>query len=239
MTRDGQHVAVVHAQLRDAILRAELVPGAELSQVELARTFDTGRTPLREAIRLLQHEGLVIVEPNRRVRISDLSVADVEELYSARIALETTAARVTTPQLTAVDVAELQGFMAQMRHLAATPSAPLPPFAEAHRAFHRKFVAHAGPRTAAIIDQLFDHAERYRRVYGAAAPDHYARRDAEHQAMLDAAAHADPEAVASAITVHYVRTAQLVVSAVSPMHSLDNLRTTVAAVAPGGLIAFS
>ena len=79
-TRDGQHVALVHDQLFGAILRGELPAGQVTSQVTLARDLDIGRTPLREALRLLQREGLVVSEPNRRVRIAALSATDAEEL---------------------------------------------------------------------------------------------------------------------------------------------------------------
>jgi DNA-binding GntR family transcriptional regulator len=71
-TRDGQHVAVVHDRLRAAILLGELPAGQTTSQVTLARDLDVGRTPLREALRMLQREGLVVSEPNRRVRIAEL-----------------------------------------------------------------------------------------------------------------------------------------------------------------------
>jgi DNA-binding GntR family transcriptional regulator len=234
--RAGDIVAQVHEQLRNAILLGEIRPGAKASQAELARDLGVGRTPLREAVRMLQDEGLVLAEPNRRVQIASLSVQDAEELYVMRIALEVAASRITTPQLTRGDIAELEGLMAQMSHLASADSVAL--FRPVHRAFHERFVAGAGTRPAALIAELFDHAERYRAVYGAASPDHFGRRTAEHRAMLDAAAAGDPDAVADAVAVHYVKTARLVAAAVDPEHPLDRLRTTVAAVAPGAASAF-
>src|SRR5213079_2359537 len=115
-TRDGQHVAVVHERLRDAILRGEIEAGATTSQTALAKQLDAGRTPLREALRMLQREGLVVSEPNRRVRIAELSSDDAEELYVMRIALEAVAVRITVPRLLSADVAELEGLLAQMTH---------------------------------------------------------------------------------------------------------------------------
>lgn len=234
--RAGDIVAQVHEQLRNAILLGEIRPGVKTSQAELARDLGVGRTPLREAVRMLQDEGLVLAEPNRRVQIASLSVQDAEELYIMRIALEVAASRITAPQLTRGDIAELEGLMAQMSHLASADSVAL--FRPVHRAFHERFVAGAGTRPAALIAELFDHAERYRAVYGAAAPDHFGRRTAEHRAMLDAAAAGDADAVAVAVAVHYVKTARLVSDALDPEHPLDRLRTTVAAVAPGAVAAF-
>src|SRR6187431_1020287 len=95
--RDGQSVAEVHELLRLAILRGELAPGSNVSLVQLARDFNIGRTPLREALRLLQGEGLVIATPNRQVRIATLSASDFEGISIARLALETVAIRITVP----------------------------------------------------------------------------------------------------------------------------------------------
>jgi len=234
--RAGDIVAQVREQLREAILLGDIRPGAKTSQAELARDLGVGRTPLREAVRMLQDEGLVLAEPNRRVQIASLSVDDAEELYVMRIALEVAASRITTPTLAQTDIAELEGLMAQMAHLAAANSLAL--IRAPHRAFHERFVAAAGPRPCRLIAELFDHAERYRRVYGAAAPGHFNRRESEHRAMLDAAAAGDVDAVAEAIAVHYVRTARLVVSALDPEHRLERLRITVEGVAPGAVRAF-
>src|SRR5689334_16751770 len=87
-TRDGQNVALVHDRLREAILNGEIPAGQATSKNTLARNLGAGRTPVREALRLLQREGLVLSEPNRRVRIADLSASDAEELYVMRISLE-------------------------------------------------------------------------------------------------------------------------------------------------------
>lgn len=65
---------------------------------------------------MLQRKGLVISQPNHRVRIAELSSGDAEELYIMRIALEAVAIRVTVPILTAADLAEMDGLMAQMDH---------------------------------------------------------------------------------------------------------------------------
>ncbi|MDX6653508.1 MAG: hypothetical protein QOH18_200, partial [Solirubrobacterales bacterium] len=114
-TRDGQNVTIVHDKLRHEILRGR-IPAGETSQAALARDLDVGRTPLREAIRMLQREGLVISEPNRRLRIAELSATDMEELYVMRVALEGVAIRITVPTLGSDGIAELEGLMAQMDH---------------------------------------------------------------------------------------------------------------------------
>src|SRR3954453_21679610 len=98
--RDGQKVGAVDDGRREAILRGEIPAGQATSQNTLARNLGAGRTPVREALRLLQREGLVLSEPNPRVRIAELSAPDAEELYVMRIALEAVAIRITVPTLT-------------------------------------------------------------------------------------------------------------------------------------------
>jgi len=67
---------VVHERLRTAILRGELDSTVLLSQVQLAARLGVSRTPLREALRMLQREGLIDSTPNRQVRVAEMSVAD-------------------------------------------------------------------------------------------------------------------------------------------------------------------
>jgi len=230
-TRDGQHVALVHDRLRAAILRGELAAGETTSQVTLARDLDVGRTPLREALRMLQREGLVVSEPNRRVRIAELSSSDAEELYVMRIALEAVAVRITVPTLSSSDFAELEGLMAQMDHYNRTGD--WRGFRLPHRAFHDRLVGAAGERVTITIGQLFDHGERYRLAYGATTPDRWEQRKAEHRAILDAAASGDPELTATRLVAHYAQTAALIFAGMDPEHDLARLRTTILTVAPG------
>ncbi|HEX3615329.1 MAG TPA: GntR family transcriptional regulator [Solirubrobacteraceae bacterium] len=239
-SRTGDNVVQVHDKLRAAILAGDVRPGAKTSQAELARDLDVGRTPLREAIRMLQSEGLIFTEPNRRVVIASLSIEDAEELYVLRITVEVAAARITLPQLTEGDFAELEGYMAQMSHLAG--GVPGPPslqlFRGPHREFHQRFVSGAGQRISQLIGELFDHAERYRRVYGSISQVDYDKRAVEHRQMLDAAIARDADGLAAALAAHYLATALLVTSVLDPSYRLDRLRTTVEAVAPGAMYAF-
>jgi DNA-binding GntR family transcriptional regulator len=181
---------------------------------------------------MLQNEGLVVSQPNRRVRIAELSLTDMEELYVMRISLEAVAARITVPMLTQEDHAELEGLMAQMDHLAETSS---PQLSAAHAAFHARFTAGAGERPAVLIGQLFDHAERYRRAYGLSVPGHWEKRRAEHRKILDMAKAGDQDGTAEALVKHYLRTAKIVANELDPEHNFERLRITVATVAPGAL----
>ncbi len=228
-TRDGQDVAAVHERLRTAILRGEIEAGAITTQALLASACDAGRTPLREALRLLQREGLVIAEPNRRVRIAPLSPEDAEGLFIMRIALEAIAIRITVPALTSDDVAHLEGSMAQMEHYQKADNQA--GFRTPHRAFHDVLVAASGPRVRTEIAELADHAERYRLRFGGCGS--WQERGAEHRGILDAAAAGDPSLAAGRLAAHYARAAALVFEGLDPTYDRTRLRTAIGAVAPG------
>jgi DNA-binding GntR family transcriptional regulator len=75
-------------RLRSAILAGDLAPGAALVETALAAQFNVSRAPLREALRQLIEEGLVVTVPYTGTRVVDLSVDDIREIYSMRITLE-------------------------------------------------------------------------------------------------------------------------------------------------------
>src|SRR5262249_50515953 len=134
---------VVHDRLREAILRGEFDPRVPLSQVQLAARLGVSRTPLREALRMLQREGLIDSEPNRRVRVAQLSVADAEQLYAARVMVEALAVRLTVPAYTASDLAELKATLAQMAKLSGRD---IDVWEAVHQRYHRLLRKYAGER---------------------------------------------------------------------------------------------
>lgn len=94
---------VVRDGLRDAILSGVLSEGAQLRQDQLAEQFGTSRIPVREALRQLEAEGLVRIEPNKGALVTSLSVDDVLEMLDIRIALECHALRLAIPEMVEED----------------------------------------------------------------------------------------------------------------------------------------
>lgn len=223
--RDGGNVAAVHDQLRSAILRGELPPGEVRSQLQLAARLGVGRTPLREALRLLQHEGLVLAQPNRRIRIAEFSIPDVEELYVIRICLESVAIRTTVPLLSPEDFADLEGLMAQMDHYAERKD--FERLEVPHRRFHARLTSGIGPRASQIMTQASDHAARYRRAYNIAIPEMWGTQQSDHRAILDAAEGSDIGAAGTVLAGHFARTARGVIHELDPDHVPTKLETTV------------
>jgi DNA-binding GntR family transcriptional regulator len=201
---DGQSVDTVYARLRDAILRGEIEPGRELSQVQIAKALGVSRTPLREALRLLQREGLVEGKPNRRVRVAGFSVSDMEELYTLRITLEALAIRLTIPLATQEDIAALEGEMTQMAYF--TERHDYDRYLVPHRAFHAGLVARSGTRLVQQLKELSDHGERYRHLHTTKALHAWEDAQKEHRAILDAFIAGDADLAASRLAEHLAHT---------------------------------
>lgn len=196
----------VHAQLRDAILDGELAQGAILSQVQLAEQFGVSRTPLREALRMLQAEGLIDSVPNRRVRVASFSIEDLNQLYMMRIGLESLAVRVSVPHFDEDDFGRLHEYITQMRTHAKSKDASA--WNVPHRAFHCALAAHAGERVEGMVGQLMDSADRYRRLLLDLAHDEVWRRaEAEHDAIMAACERRDARAASALLGEHLAETA--------------------------------
>lgn len=108
-------VARIASELGAEIVVGRLVPGDDLNSVELSRRYQTSRTPVREALMLLEKEGLVDVPPRRRPRVVILSIAEIREIYQARAALLDLIALDTVREATAADLAGLRELLGGMR----------------------------------------------------------------------------------------------------------------------------
>ncbi len=221
----GQNVELVHLRLRDMILHGELPVEVPLSQVQLAQQLGVSRTPLREALRLLQHEGLVKGEPRQRVRVSGFSIMDLEQLYAARITLEALGIRLTIPSLSADDLKALEGHLMGIEQYSMLEDYDL--WSVPHRAFHRGLVAYAGERIVSLIAQFSDHAERYRRVYTLDTPGAWAVGTKEHRAIFDACVVGDLAAAADRLARHYARVALSVIALTAPEHDPTIVRAAL------------
>ncbi|MGZ4297566.1 MAG: GntR family transcriptional regulator [Solirubrobacteraceae bacterium] len=223
MSANGQGTEDVYERVRAAILDGELAPGAVMSQVALAEELGISRTPLREALRMLQSEGLVEGEPNRRVRVAPMTARDLEELCIMRVTLEAEALRLSVPSMTSEDIARLEGHMAEMAHYADQKdyrrwNAP-------HERFHRTLTEHAGERVNFVLRQMFDHAERYRRLHIGHGPGAWATP--QHRNILDACKAGDRDKAAALLAGHLARTGLEVSELLDPGYVPELLRTAV------------
>jgi len=222
--QDGLGTEAVYQRVREAILDGAIAPGAAMSQVGLADELGISRTPLREALRMLQTEGLVEAERNRRVRVAPVSPTDLEELYVMRVTLEAQAIRLAVRRMTEEDLARLEGCMAEMGHFA--DARDYRRWGVPHADFHRALTAPAGARFTNVLGQLFDHAERYRRMHIGHGPSAWATAD--HRAILDACKAGDREAASRTIAHHFARTALEVIEHLDPGYEPARLTEALA-----------
>ncbi len=216
-----------HARVRQAILQGELAAGSVLKQGQLSEALDVGRTPLREALRLLEREGLVEAQPQRRARVADFSVEDLEQLYAMRIELEALAIRFTVLRLTEADLRSLEDNLTLMEEFARVED--YEGWQIPHRNFHFGLVAYAGDRMFKLMSQLSDHAERYRHVYTVETPRGWAKGIPEHRAILGAARARDPLASAEQLARHYGTVSLSLIALMAPEYEPALLRTALRA----------
>jgi len=195
----------VHLRLREMLLNGEIRPGVVLSQVKLAHELGVSTTPLREAMRLLQAEGLLIAEHNRRSRVAPVDPEDIDAVYASRILVEALAIGLTVPTLTADDDVALKSD----QDLAAWE--PL------HRSFHWRMIKGCDDALARCIEPMIDRSERYRRtsLYGSPARA-WAIGNEEHEAIVAACTARRPGEAAVLLARHYARSALTAIAKIAP-----------------------
>src|SRR3954452_22834359 len=112
----GAASARVASYLRDLILRDVLRPGDRIRQEDIADRFGASRLPVREALRMLEAEGLTEHEPNKGARVPRLSMHEVDVIYRMRERLEPLALAESLPHLDDTDLERLEDLQQQIEH---------------------------------------------------------------------------------------------------------------------------
>ncbi len=218
-------VAAVHDRLRGAILRGELQPGDTLSTVQLSVRYGVSRTPLREALRMLQEEGLVVASSNQRARVAGFDADELELVYASRLLLSSVATALTVPRLSAADVAELRGILAEMNEAAEQGDSD--GWQTLDRRFHGVHTRHASPSVQRELGQLYERAALYRRMWLRDEPHRLPASDMEHAQIVDACARADVGAAVSQVARHLSRIALTLLAQTVPEREPLMVRTAL------------
>jgi DNA-binding GntR family transcriptional regulator len=184
----GAASARVAAYLRDLILHDVLKPGDRIRQEDIAEQFGTSRLPVREALRILEAEGLTEHEPNKGARVPRLSMHEVDVVYRMRERLEPLALTESLPLLSDADHARLEDVQQQIE-----TNTDLDRFLDLDREFHLGTYSgcHIDPLNA-MVTRLWNSTQHYRRAYVALGGQ--ARMwvvNAEHRLLLDAVVRRD------------------------------------------------
>ena len=155
---------IVYEELKRQILIGEIAPGTRMMEVELADDRGVSRTPVREAIRKLEKEGLVSIEPRRGAYASDISIKDMVDVLEVRQDLEGMAAGLAAIKATEEEKEELRKATEEYRH--AVESGDIEEIIKWDEAFHKRIVNFSGNKTLVqLVSQVQELALRFRYIY--------------------------------------------------------------------------
>jgi DNA-binding GntR family transcriptional regulator len=208
--RTGLHDELV-AELRDMILRCDLLPGARVPERELCVRFAISRTPLREALKVLASSGLLELRLNRGAWVPPLRSAEVTEVFDVLAGLERRAGELAAPLMTGRDLRDMERLHNTL--VAEWRDGSLDRLIRTDLKFHRRLVEAArNPTLTALHESLAPRVERARYIVGT-TPARMAVAMKEHETILEAVMSRDPRRTASALFDHSIKTRDAVVKA--------------------------
>lgn len=155
---------VVFNTLREAILKGELKPGERLMELQLASKLGVSRTPIREAIRMLEQEGLAVTIPRKGAEVAKMTEKDMEDVLQVRDALDELAASIACEQITTEELEELKRTMREFEE--STKTGDVKRIAEVDVKFHDIiYKATRNPKLENILNNLREQMYRYRVEY--------------------------------------------------------------------------
>ena len=197
--------AYAYEELRRRILTAEIQHGSVLSQAQMAHDLGVSTTPLREALRRLEAEGLVQLESHRDARVAALTAEEAGNLYVIRENLDPLAAGLAAESRNQADISAIKD---SLRRLVPLSDANDLAAMTAHREFHRSiYTASHNPLLTGILEGLWDKADRYRQIGLQSQKDSRtdrARVQAEHKEIAAAVIAGDAGAARAAMHRHVV-----------------------------------
>ena len=186
--------------IRDMILQGHLKPGDRLRQDELANTFGVSTMPIREALRQLQAEGLVVFRPRRGATVASLAVSDYEEIYLIREALETLACRWAAEDFDRIPIDRLKLLLQEIEAAEANQD-------DVHRRvqlvrefFFTVFEASEKEHLLRILSNLWDLSQQYR-LYFYSFHELDSQRLTNYRSIYQACHDRDAEALINAFRV--------------------------------------
>lgn len=181
---ESQVRSEVYERLRQAILKNQLKPGNRLIERKIAEQLEVSRTPVREAIRMLEREGLVYHIPRSGVVVAQVSDKEVLEVYRIRAVLEGLAARMAAEKITPEQLQHLVRLLKQVEQSAADNN--LDDLEQVHREFNDLIYRATGsPRLYGMINSLVDFINRFALV-GYCHPGRIDEATREHRQLVEA-----------------------------------------------------
>ncbi len=213
----------VHVQLRQAIIKGVFKPGDRLVERKLAEQLKVSRTPVREAIRMLELEGLVSHVPRIGAVVAAVNEQDVLEVYRIRAVLEGLAARQAAEKIEDNQLEKLASLLGALDHFYRVKD--LDKMEIAHREFNDIIYRAAGsPRLYSMITTLVDYINLYARI-GYARPGRIAEAAEEHRRLVEAIKMRDGD-LAERVAREHIENSRLAYFCMSRRARLSVVRTT-------------
>ncbi|MCI6060796.1 MAG: GntR family transcriptional regulator [Dorea sp.] len=192
---------VVFNTLRQAILRGELKPGERLMEIQLANKLGVSRTPIREAIRKLELEGLVLMIPRKGAEVADISEKSLRDVLEVRKALEELAVQLACDKITKEEIEDLKKAAEDFKKI--LKSRDITEIAEADVRFHDIiFMATDNQKLVQLLNNLREQMYRFRVEYLKNEEVH-PQLIAEHEKIIEHIMERD-KAKASAIVSEHI-----------------------------------
>ena len=195
-------------EIRGAVLSGEMRPGTRIRQELLAAKFGASRIPVREALKQLENEGLVMLAPNRGAWIADVNSEESIEVYKIREVVEPLAIHESVPNLTDADIAALDATVRDLERVRT-----LEDYIQLDREFHLRTYAGARmPRLLAMVERFWNSTQHFRRrfVKETFARDGLPFSDPQHLMLMDTIRARDAEGARAVIRLHIRRTRLLI-----------------------------
>lgn len=199
---------VVFNTLREAILKGDLKPGERLMELQLASKLGVSRTPIREAIRMLEQEGLAVTTPRKGAEVAKMTLKDMEDVLEIRDALDELAVRIACQKITDEQLKQLEDVKELFEKNTQTNN--VKNIAEADVSFHDViYEATGNPKLVTLLNNLREQVYRYRVEY-IKDPKNYPTLIAEHEAILESLKKRDVKNAVEAMHVHVANQAEAV-----------------------------
>lgn len=175
---------LVFDSLREAIIRGSLRPGERLMEIQLAEQMGVSRTPVREAIRKLELEGLVVMVPRKGAYVAGLSIKDIADVFEIRKALEGLAAELAADRISDEEIEHLERILHRLSD--AGDGKRFDEFIAIDTEFHAVlFQAGRNDRLTQIINNLREQIHRFR-ITSLSMPGRMSAAVDEHRKIVDA-----------------------------------------------------
>ncbi len=191
---------VVFKTLRAAILKGDLRPGERLMELSLASKLGVSRTPIREAIRMLEKEGLAVTYPRKGAEVARMTEKDVDDVLQIRCSLEELAVRLSCQKISEEEIGQLR--LAMDAFAAEAASGDIRAIAKADENFHDVFYNVAdNPKLLELLSNFREQMYRYRVEYLKDATVYTGLMD-EHRQLYEAIKERDADKAVAITRMH-------------------------------------